>query len=69
MTVFYAVPLRGAKETGWSGELCRWEEHAYEQNRYIDVPGEHYTLMGSPHVAAFQAILSREIDRATGSAD
>ncbi|MDT0549282.1 non-ribosomal peptide synthetase [Streptomyces lonegramiae] len=66
MTVFYAIPLRGTKQDWLDNELRRWDEHSTEANRYIDVPGEHYTLMGPQHVAAFQAILRRELDRALG---
>jgi acyl-CoA synthetase (AMP-forming)/AMP-acid ligase II/thioesterase domain-containing protein/acyl carrier protein len=66
MTVFYAIPLRGTKEDWLANELRRWDEHSLEPNRYVDVPGEHYTLMGPRHVAVFQAILRRELDRATG---
>ncbi|HEY0700662.1 MAG TPA: non-ribosomal peptide synthetase [Micromonospora sp.] len=66
MTVFYAVPLRGTKAEWLANELRRWDEHTREPNRYVDVPGEHYTLMGPQHVATFQAILRREIDLAMG---
>ncbi|KUJ64398.1 peptide synthetase [Streptomyces albus subsp. albus] len=66
VTVFYAIPLRGTKEDWLENELRRWDEHTTEPNRYIDVPGEHYTLMGPQHVAAFQAVLRRELDRALG---
>ncbi|MFF7650007.1 AMP-binding protein [Streptomyces sp. NPDC007983] len=66
MTVFYAIPLRGTKEDWLNNELRRWDEHTTEPNRYVDVPGEHYTLMGPQHVAAFQAILRKELDRALG---
>ncbi len=69
MTVFYAVPLRGTKEDWLANELRRWDEFTTEPNRYLDVPGEHYTLMGPQHVAAFQAILRRELDRAMGDGD
>ncbi|MFD8386040.1 AMP-binding protein [Streptomyces sp. NPDC059679] len=69
MTVFYAIPLRGTKEDWLDNELRRWDEHTTEANRYIDVPGEHYTLMGPQHVATFQAILRRELDRALGDGE
>ncbi|MET7760680.1 non-ribosomal peptide synthetase [Streptomyces sp. NPDC005393] len=69
MTVFYAIPLRGTKEDWLENELRRWDEHTTEPNRYIDVPGEHYTLMGPQHVAALQAIVRKELDRALGDAD
>ncbi|MFD6274460.1 AMP-binding protein [Streptomyces sp. NPDC060209] len=64
MSVFYAIPLRGTKEDWLNNELRRWQEHTREENRYLDVPGEHYTLMGPKHVATFQTILRAEIDRA-----
>ncbi|MGR3933101.1 AMP-binding protein [Streptomyces sp. BRA346] len=63
MSVFYATPLRGTKEDWLNNELRRWDEHTREENRYLDVPGEHYTLMGPQHVATFQAILRTELDR------
>ncbi|MFE9701893.1 AMP-binding protein [Streptomyces sp. NPDC005930] len=69
MSVFYATPLRGTKEDWLANELRRWDEHATGTNRYIEVPGEHYTLMGPRHVAAFQATLRGELDRAMADAD
>ena len=66
MSVFYAVPLRGTKEDWLNNELRRWDEFTRSPNRYIDVPGEHYTLMGPRHVATFQAVLRAELDRALG---
>ncbi|MGV9247145.1 AMP-binding protein [Streptomyces sp. NPDC003710] len=64
MNVFYAVPLRGSKQDWLNNELKRWEDFTREAPRYIDVPGEHYTLMGPKHVAVFQSILRAELDRA-----
>ncbi|MET9692987.1 non-ribosomal peptide synthetase [Streptomyces sp. NPDC006514] len=69
MSVFYANPLRGTKEDWLANELRRWDEHTTEANRYIEVPGAHYTLMGPRHVAAFQAALRSELDRAMADAD
>ncbi|MBD3007443.1 non-ribosomal peptide synthetase [Streptomyces sp. 5-10] len=69
MTVFYAIPLRGTKEDWLANELRRWDDYTTEPNRYLEVPGEHYTLMGPRHVAAFQAVLRRELDRALEDAD
>lgn len=64
MSVFYAVPLRGTKQDWLHNELKHWEDFTHEAPRYIDVPGEHYTLMGPRHVAVFQSILRAELDRA-----
>ncbi|WP_406012887.1 alpha/beta fold hydrolase [Streptomyces sp. NBC_00984] len=69
MNVFYAIPLRGTKEDWLNNELRRWDEYTTGPNRYIEVPGEHYTLMSPQHVASFQSILRRELDRALGDAD
>ncbi|GAA2711363.1 MULTISPECIES: non-ribosomal peptide synthetase [Streptomyces] len=69
MTVFCAVPLRGTKQEWVERELRRWDDFTTGPNRYLDIPGEHYTLMGPRHVAAFQSILRRELDRALAAAD
>lgn len=64
LNVFYATPLRGTKQDWLDNELRRWDEHTREPSRFIEVPGEHYTLMGPKHVATFQAILRKELARA-----
>ncbi|ONI91989.1 peptide synthetase [Actinosynnema sp. ALI-1.44] len=69
LTVFYAIPLRGTKEEWLRTQLRQWDDFSREPNRYVDVPGEHYTLMGSEHVPAFQAILRRELDLALSGRD
>ncbi|MFE7334978.1 AMP-binding protein [Streptomyces griseus] len=63
MSVFYAIPLRGSKQDWLDNELSRWTDFTREAPRYLDVPGEHYTLMGPRHVAAFQSILRAELAR------
>ena len=64
LSVFYADPLSGTKQDWLEDELKRWDEHARGTNRYIEVDGTHYTLMGPKHVATFQAALRKELDRA-----
>jgi len=64
MTVFYAHPLRGTKQDWLTNQLHRWDAFARMPNRYVDVPGEHHTLMGAKHVPKFQAVLKNEINRA-----
>jgi len=64
MSIFYAIPLRGTKDDWLNNELKRWDDFTRGPNRYIDVPGEHYTLMGPKHVATFQAVLRAELERA-----
>jgi len=63
-TVFYAHPLRGMKQGWLTNQLECWDDFARMPNRYVDVPGEHHTLMGPKHVARFQALLRSELNRA-----
>lgn len=64
LSVFYAIPLRGTKDDWLANELRRWDDFSRSANRYIEVAGEHYTLMSLKHVASFQAKLRTELDRA-----
>jgi acyl-CoA synthetase (AMP-forming)/AMP-acid ligase II/thioesterase domain-containing protein len=66
VTVFYATPLRGTKEEWLRDQLSKWDDFTRGPNRYVEVPGEHYTLMGPDHVTTLQAILHEELDRALG---
>jgi thioesterase domain-containing protein len=63
-TVFYAEPLQGTKQQWLNIHLRRWDRFARSAIRYLEVPGEHNSLLGPKHVAAFQAVLRAEIDRA-----
>lgn len=63
ITVFYAQPLQGTKEN-WLKDVKRWENFSRRPNRYVEVEGEHHSVMGKQHVAGFQAILRAEIDQA-----
>ncbi|WP_394850836.1 non-ribosomal peptide synthetase [Pendulispora brunnea] len=64
MTVFYAEPLWGTKQEWLSDQLKNWDAFTRAPNRYIEVGGEHHTLMDPKHVATFQAVLRAELDRA-----
>ena len=66
MTVFYAHPVRGTKQDWLNNELKQWDEFTRLRNRYIEVAGEHHTLMGPKHVYTFQSMLRAELDRALG---
>jgi acyl-CoA synthetase (AMP-forming)/AMP-acid ligase II/thioesterase domain-containing protein len=65
-TVFYADPLRGTKQQWLNTQLRNWDRFTRMPNRYVEVPGEHNSLLGPKHVAAFQTVLRAEIDRALG---
>lgn len=64
MTVFCADPLRGTRVDWIEKQLRRWDEHTAEPVRYVDVPGEHYTMIGPRHVHAFASVLRAELARA-----
>ncbi len=64
VSIFYADPLWGTKADYLERELKRWDLFARGANRYIEVGGEHHTMLDVRHVAAFQATLRAEIDRA-----
>jgi acyl-CoA synthetase (AMP-forming)/AMP-acid ligase II/thioesterase domain-containing protein len=64
MTVFCAHPLRGTRQDWLNNELKQWDEFTRLRNRYIEVSGEHHTLMDPKHVYSFQSVLRAELDRA-----
>ncbi|GHC68486.1 non-ribosomal peptide synthetase [Streptomyces flavofungini] len=64
--VFYCTPLRGTKEEWLNNQLRHWDDFTRTTNRYIEVDGEHYTLMSPQHVQTFQATLRRELGQALG---
>jgi len=63
MTPDYTAPESSRRE--WRTQLMRWDEFA-PHTKYVDVPGQHQEVMFPKHVAAFQSIFRREIDRAFG---
>ncbi|MEV5987104.1 non-ribosomal peptide synthetase [Streptomyces sp. NPDC052051] len=63
-TVFYCTPLKGTKQDWLDQQLRHWDRFARGTNAYIEVDGEHYTLMSPQHVQTFQATLRRELARA-----
>ncbi|MEU5538893.1 non-ribosomal peptide synthetase [Streptomyces sp. NPDC020362] len=69
MTVFHAIPLRGTRQDWLDNELRRWDAFTTGPNRYLEVPGEHYTMLAPAHVAEFQAVLRRELDLRLAEAD
>lgn len=63
-TVFYAEPLQGTKRDWLEQHLERWDSFTRHPNRYVEVPGEHDSLLGPRHIASFQAVLRAEIRHA-----
>lgn len=62
--VFYCEPLKGTKQEWLDNQLREWDEFTRRPNTYIEVAGEHYTLMSPEHVQTFQATLRHELARA-----
>lgn len=60
-----AIPFGSSKEQ-WHAQLQRWDEFSRTPPRYIEVAGEHHTIMGPKHVGTFQATLRAELDHALG---
>ncbi|KAH0835431.1 putative quinone synthetase [Lanmaoa asiatica] len=56
LDVFYAIPLRGSKEDWLNKQLKPWANFSRSEPSYVDVPGQHYTLLDVDHVLAFQRI-------------
>lgn len=65
LTVFHAEPLWGTRAE-WEAEIRGWDRYTRQPTRYLEVAGEHHTLMGPRHVAGFQEALRAELDRALG---
>ncbi|MFE0175384.1 alpha/beta fold hydrolase [Streptomyces sp. NPDC059002] len=64
--VFYCTPLKGTKQEWLDNQLRHWDDFTRRPTTFIEVDGEHYTLMSPQHVRTFQTTLRRELDRALG---
>ncbi|MFF3645058.1 AMP-binding protein [Streptomyces sp. NPDC002564] len=64
--VFYCTPLKGTKQQWLDDQLRHWDDFTRRPTTFIEVDGEHYTLMSPQHVQTFQAALRRELARALG---
>jgi thioesterase domain-containing protein len=66
MCVFHAAPMAGSRAE-WLTQLKCWEHFTGSPARYIEVSGEHHTLLDPEHVASVHAALSQELQRALQS--
>jgi thioesterase domain-containing protein len=70
VSVFFTRPPATAGHDwlkGWVDvQIKRWDAHSRCPVRYVEVAGEHASLMDAQHVATFQAVLRSELDRALG---
>ncbi|KAG2753836.1 atromentin synthetase [Suillus brevipes Sb2] len=60
--VFCAIPLRGTKSDWVNNRLKAWSNFTRSDSSYIDVPGEHYTLMNIENIPQFQKIFRDRLE-------
>jgi hypothetical protein len=60
--VFCAIPLRGTKTEWVNNRLKAWSNFSRIDSAYIDVPGEHYTLMNIENIPQFQKIFRDRLE-------
>lgn len=63
LTVFRASPLWSSKDE-WQAHLGRWTNYARNGVRYIEIEGEHHTLMDGAFLPGFQRTLKNAIAEA-----
>lgn len=61
--VFYAEPIWGDKETYLETTLHKWDGYSDNPVRYIEVLGEHHTVLGPDFVDRFQSVFKAELAR------
>ncbi|CCT61194.1 hypothetical protein IAQ61_004987 [Plenodomus lingam] len=60
LDIFYCTPLKAvadSRETWRDKYLSRWADFVHETPRFHAVDGEHYTMIGTDHVASFAQTL------------
>lgn len=62
LEVFYAIPFAGTKVDWLNNQLKPWSGFSRGEASYIDVPGEHHTLMDLEHVPQFQKIFRSRLE-------
>ncbi|KAG1769937.1 atromentin synthetase [Suillus placidus] len=60
--VFCAIPLYGTKVDWINNQLKPWSNFSRGEPSFIDVPGEHYTLMNFDNVPQFQKIFRGRLE-------
>jgi putative peptide synthase protein len=66
VTVLYAQPIWGDKDEYLTTMLRKWDQYSRDAVRYVEVPGEHHTLLGPEHADKFQYVLKAELTRIEG---
>ncbi|WP_454114802.1 AMP-binding protein [Microbacterium lacticum] len=61
--VFYAQPIWGDKNAYLETMLRRWGDYSDNPVRYVEVPGQHHTVLGPDFVDRFQSVFKAELTR------
>ncbi|KAI0659134.1 AMP-dependent synthetase and ligase [Cubamyces menziesii] len=69
VTVFCATPLpsMGTREVYKAERLSPWTQFCSREVDFVDVDGEHYTMLSEAHVRSFASKLTASMDRAGSS--
>ena len=68
LTIFCAIPLpqMGTREVFKRDRLSHWNDYGSSKGvEFIDVEGEHYTMIDEDHVQSFAGHMVKALDRAT----
>lgn len=63
VTVFYAEPIWGDKQAYLNTMLRKWDNHSRGPVRYIEIPGEHHTVLNPRYVDKFYDVFESELQR------
>lgn len=61
VTVFYAEPIWGDKQAYLNTMLRKWDKHSRKAVRYIEIPGEHHTVLNPRYVDKFYDVFDSEL--------
>ncbi|KAL7284226.1 hypothetical protein ACG7TL_001508 [Trametes sanguinea] len=64
LTVFCATPLpsMGTREVYKAKRLSEWQHFSLKKVQFVDVDGEHYTMLSDTHVQSFAGKLASALD-------
>jgi len=65
LTVLHAAPLSGTQQE-WLEKLTAWERFSRTPPAYVQLPGEHHSLLDAPHLTVLHAALRRALGEAPG---
>ncbi len=57
------MPIWGDKNAYLETMLRRWGDYSDNPVRYVEVPGQHHTVLGPDFVDRFQSVFKAELTR------